>query len=445
MERCTAPRKHTYCTKATGPFSVAIQRVQVRPDIHNNASVLAYGEPCFLHSNYTVRCNNNMSRRKKRFFFALLFSAIMGGIVESSMKSALDAQMDKYNDILNKRLGALANEMNAGFNRVEKQIADIRENEAKLQHEVALMARYTSFLAGREINFETQQYAFDKEILQQATDNSRAILQNRQSALAAGKKQEQQAIIDYHLLKRVLMLLEELNPVPGLENNTIYRNEITRGLVKSKALYWFGKNLSHFYEKWGNAEEIQRVRQDLAIQDKQQIRLQILNETIHEEVSDRYGLMEIINATLSPIEIINFNITWNPIAVEFVNPNWTGGAGRVLRDVLQFGGKIADDVSGVVNNVVDKGVDVIEHTEDTVSGFFSKPIQIIIIAVSSVIGLIIMLVMGSCAWRYAKTGKTPNPEKALKLAAAIGGVTPLRTVAALGELTTSDNIAGTKA
>jgi len=51
------------------------------------------------------------------------------------------------------------------------------------------------------------------------------------------------------------------------------------------------------------------------------------------------------------------------------NPNWTGGAGKVLRSVLKFGSHVVDDVAGVVNNVVDKGADVIEHTEDTVSGF----------------------------------------------------------------------------
>ena len=39
-----------------------------------------------------------------------------------------------------------------------------------------------------------------------------------------------------------------------------------------------------------------------------------------------------------------------------------------------------------------------------------------------------VLVFGSCAWRYAKTGKTPNPDKALQLAALLSGLKPVAAI-----------------
>jgi len=101
---CRKSQDYGYCRHANGPVEVAIKRHRVIPDVYNNESRIAYGQPCFLHNNYTL----SEKRKEKRFFLTLLFSAIMGGIVEASLKSALDAQMDKYNDILNKRLGALS-------------------------------------------------------------------------------------------------------------------------------------------------------------------------------------------------------------------------------------------------------------------------------------------------------------------------------------------------
>lgn len=144
---------------------------------------------------------------------------------------------------------------------------------------------------------------------------------------------------------------------------------------------------------------------------------------------DQEILLRIENATLPPIKSLNFTIRWDPITLKFNDANSTGGAEKILNKVLNFGGKVVDDVSGVINNVVNKGADVIEHTEDSVTGFFSGPIKIIIISVASIIGVVILLVTGSCAWRYAKTGKTPNPDKALRLAAAVTGITLVTNIA----------------
>jgi len=41
----------------------------------------------------------------------------------------------------------------------------------------------------------------------------------------------------------------------------------------------------------------------------------------------------------------------------------------------------------------------------------------------------LILVTGSFAWRYVKTGKKLGRKKALRLAAAVGGITPVTEIA----------------
>jgi len=193
ITRCTKPQRHGYCTHATGPIEVAIKRKNTIPDIHNNQPLLAYEQPCFSHSNYTLRKTRghegvHTSRRDKRFFFALLFSAIMDTVVENSLKSALDAQIDKYNDISNERLGGLSHEMNDGFNKIEGQIVGIRRQQAQLQHEISMLARFTSKLAGREQALEWNELAMSRQMIQQLVYNTRVSLENRQRILAGRKK-----------------------------------------------------------------------------------------------------------------------------------------------------------------------------------------------------------------------------------------------------------------
>jgi len=426
-ENCRKSQDYGYCRHATGPIEVAIKRHKVIPDVYNNESRIAYGQPCFLHNNYT----RNETGKQKRFFLTLLFSAIMGGIVEASLKSALDAQMDKYNEILKKRLGALSDEMNKGLGNLAHRIDQIREQQIKMQHELSLLARYTSDLAGRESEFENQQVEINKQVIEAIVRNSRGVMENRQLALHAGEATAQAAIMNYHIHRRMMALLEHLEPIPGLKNNTIYKNRIRKGLIATTSLYWFGKNLTEWLKYKNETQDILGVEKN--IHEEQQLleEEEKLNDTAVATIANEFEVQEIANATLQTLAPWDFTIKWDPITIEFIDANWTGGAGKVLSAVLNFGGKVVDDVAGVVDNVVDKGADVIEHTADTVSGFFSGPIKIIIIIVGIIIGIILVLVFGSCALRYYKTGKTPNAQKALQLATTIGNLNPVSVAGAL--------------
>jgi len=53
-KNCKKSQEHGYCRHATGPVEVAIERHKVIPDAYNNESRIAYGQPCFLHNNYTL-------------------------------------------------------------------------------------------------------------------------------------------------------------------------------------------------------------------------------------------------------------------------------------------------------------------------------------------------------------------------------------------------------
>ena len=363
----------------------------------------------------------------------------MGGITEASIKSALDAQMDKYNDILNKRLGALSDEMNQELGNLAHRIDQIREQQIKMQHELSLLARYTSDLAGRESQFENQQVVINKQLIEAVVRNSRGIMENRQLALHAGEATAQAAIMNYHIHRRMIALLEHLEPIPGLINNTIYRNRIRKGLIATTSLYSFGKNLTEWFKYKNETRDILGVEENINEEEQLLKEEEKLNETALVTIANEFEVEEIINATLQTLEPWDFTIKWDPITIDFVDVNWTGGAGKVLSAVLNFGVKVVDDVAGVVDNVVDKGADVIEHTEDTVSGFFSGPIKLIIIIVGTIIGIILIMVFGSCAWRYYKTGDTPNASKALELATTVGSLNPVTVAGAMAKksITTS--------
>jgi len=423
--QCNKQTQLAWCREATGPLEVVLKRRMVIPDIHNNQSVLAYGQPCFMHTNYTLNATGR--HRTKRFFLSLLFSAMFFGIEEA----AFSAKLDKYQALMNQKLGALTQKMNEGFNRIEGQLDGIHRGQLQLQHEVTVLAQFTTSLAHRESEFEREQLAIDRQLIEGQINLARATIENRRLALAAGKASAQAAIINHHLHRRIIQLMAHLETIKELKNNTIYRNTLHKGLIECQELYWYGKNLSHFHARYEDTEALEEVETIVSNAPILRQELQEAEIRAQQTLPFQLDVEEIVNATLPSFESINFTFHWDPVTLDFNNLSWGNGVRQVLGQVLGFGGKVVDDVAGVFNNVVDKGADVIEHTEDTVSGFFSGPIKMIIIIVGTIIGIILVLVFGSCAMRYYKTGKTPDANKALKLATTIGNLTPVNVAGAL--------------
>jgi len=314
---------------------------------------------------------------------------------------------------------------------IEGQLDGIHRGQLQLQHEVTVLAQFTTSLAHRESEFEREQLAIDRQLIEGQINLARATIENRRLALAAGKASAQAAIINHHLHRRIIQLMAHLETIKELKNNTIYRNTLHKGLIECQELYWYGKNLSHFHARYEDTEALEEVETIVSNAPILRQELQEAEIRAQQTLPFQLDVEEIVNATLPSFESINFTFHWDPVTLDFNNLSWGNGVRQVLGQVLGFGGKVVDDVAGVFNNVVDKGADVIEHTEDTVSGFFSGPIKMIIIIVGTIIGIILVLVFGSCAMRYYKTGKTPDANKALKLATTIGNLTPVNVAGAL--------------
>ena len=153
---CEKQTQLIQCREATGPLDVVIKRRTIIPDIHGNQPVLAYGQPCFMHTNYTRNITGNS--RTKRFLFALLFSAIV--------EASISAKLERYQTLMNQRLGALAAKMNDGFNRIEGQLDGIHRGQMQMQHEITVLARFTEELANKESEFEKEQIDIDRQLIE---------------------------------------------------------------------------------------------------------------------------------------------------------------------------------------------------------------------------------------------------------------------------------------
>jgi len=327
-DECKKGVQLAWCKEATGPLEVVLKRRTVIPDIHNNRSVLAYGQPCFMHNNDTR--NGTRTHRTKRFLFALLFSAIV--------EASISAKLENYQALMNQRLGALASRMNDGFNRIEGQLDGIHRGQMQMQHEITVLARFTEELANRENTFEKTQITIDRQLIEGEIALSRTTIENRQLALATGKASAQAAIIDYHLHKRIISLMEHLPTIKEIQNNTIYSNNLRRGIIECQELYWYGTNLSHFVAKYQDTEALEQVEQIVSNAPMLRWELEEAEASAQRTLPGRKELEEIENATLPAFDLIAFTIHWDPVTLDFNNLSWAGGAQKVLSGV-KFRGK----------------------------------------------------------------------------------------------------------
>ena len=102
-------------------------------------------------------------------------------------------------------------------------------------------------------------------------------------------------------------------------------------------------------------------------------------------------LEELAEITIKPIEIIEFTNNYDAIPFPVVDVGQ--GISGLIKDVSDTGLAILDRVSQLVENVVDKGINVL-----------SEPIKIVIIAASIIGGIILLLI----AYKYFLTKEDDN-------------------------------------
>jgi len=109
----------------------------------------------------------------------------------------------------------------------------------------------------------------------------------------------------------------------------------------------------------------------------------------HEQSQDLNTLEKLAAITLKPIKFIEFTNNFDPIP--FPGVDMGQGISGLIKDMSGVGLQILDRGSQLVENVVDKGINVL-----------SEPIKIVIITASIIGGIILLLI----AYKYIKSNDT---------------------------------------
>jgi len=156
-----------------------------------------------------------------------------------------------------------------------------------------------------------------------------------------------------------------LKNIPSLRNDTIYRNQITKGIIHNTEI--------HLLIQQGCQNFTNLVKKHPLIARNQSYRLkefEILQKAYKQPNEHSYDmklLAELAAITIKPIEIIEFTNKFEPIPFPGVDVGQ--GISGPIKDVSDKGLAILDRGSQLVENVVDKGINVL-----------SEPIKIVITA-----------------------------------------------------------------
>jgi len=72
--------------------------------------------------------------------------------------------------------------------------------------------------------------------------------------------------------------MAHLEPIDELLNNTVYQTQISRGIIASKALLWFGKNETEFIKYWNQTHDVKTLREDLKEDTKLTKKIEEMND-----------------------------------------------------------------------------------------------------------------------------------------------------------------------
>jgi len=98
-----------------------MDRLEVIPDLKENAPAIAYGDLCFLHRNYTLNRGTRMITRVIWDGGAfLLFSLVLGGLMGLALAGTFQNQLRRFIDEINERIEGIKKEFTGQLNTVEK-------------------------------------------------------------------------------------------------------------------------------------------------------------------------------------------------------------------------------------------------------------------------------------------------------------------------------------
>jgi len=189
----------------------------------------------------------------------------------------------------------------------------------------------------------------------------------------------------------ILQALKTLKNLPSLRNNTIYRNQIAKGIIHNTEIYRLIQQGRKNFTEWVDRHPLVLRNQSYRLKEFEQV--QKAYQKPYEQSQDLNTLEKLAEITLKPIKIIEFINNFEPIP--FPGVDMGQGISGLIKDVSGVGLQILDRGSQLVENVVDKGINVL-----------SEPIKLVIITASIIGGIILLLI----AYKYLKSNDTNTAE-----------------------------------
>ena len=195
--------------------------------------------------------------------------------------------------------------------------------------------------------------------------------------MSQNARETQRSIEEYNSRKLILQALKTLKNIPSLRNDTIYRNQITEGFIHNTEIYrWIQQGRKNF-TNWVKRHPLIARNQSYRLREFET--LQKAYKQQNDQSHDIKLLEKLAVITVRPIKFIEFTNNFDPIPFPGVDVGQ--GISGLIRDVSATGLAVLDRWSQLVENVVDKGINVL-----------SELIEIIIITASIIRGIILLLI-----------------------------------------------------
>ena len=169
------------------------------------------------------------------------------GALEASI---IQVQMKTYNDMVNDKLEDLESRFTLQLNQVEDQVTDLQIQQLELANAIATLSRVTANLANRQQRFENFVLSFNRQLLEQQIITTKRSIENRKLILSQNAQATQRSIEEYNSRKLILQALKKLKNIPSLRNDTIYRNQIMKGIIHNTEIYRLIHQEHQNFTKW---------------------------------------------------------------------------------------------------------------------------------------------------------------------------------------------------
>jgi len=256
-------------------------------------------------------------------------------------------------------------------------VTKLQAQELELANAIATLSRVTANLANRQQRFENFMFSFNRQLLEEQIITTRRSTENRKLIMSQNARETQRSIEENNSRKLILQALKTLKNIPSLRNGTTYRNQIAERIIHNTEIYRLIQGRENF-TKWVDSHPLILRNQSYRLKEVE--RMQKAHKKPYEQSQDLNILEEYSsnNAKTHKNNRIHQQIRSHTFPWHRRGP---GGIGGLIRDVSQVGLKVLGRGTQLVENVVDKGLNVL-----------SEPIKIVIITASIICGIFILLI-----------------------------------------------------